>query len=105
MIEHLLDAHGVDAATPVVVYDEQSGIRAARAFWFLEYFGHRSRAAARRRVRRLDARGPADVTREAAAAAQERVDRHARQDARIATWRDVQDRARQARHRDPRHAQ
>jgi thiosulfate/3-mercaptopyruvate sulfurtransferase len=25
---------------PVVVYDEQSGIRAARAFWFLEFFGH-----------------------------------------------------------------
>jgi thiosulfate/3-mercaptopyruvate sulfurtransferase len=24
----------------VVIYDEQSGIRAARAFWFLEYFGH-----------------------------------------------------------------
>ena len=29
-------------STPVVVYDEQSGIRAARAFWFLEYFGHPS---------------------------------------------------------------
>jgi thiosulfate/3-mercaptopyruvate sulfurtransferase len=40
MIEHVLNFHGVDAATPVVVYDEQSGIRAARAFWFLEYFGH-----------------------------------------------------------------
>ena len=34
--------HGVDARTPVVVYDEQSGMRAARAFWFLEYFGHPS---------------------------------------------------------------
>jgi thiosulfate/3-mercaptopyruvate sulfurtransferase len=42
MIEHVLQLHGVDAATPVVVYDEQSGIRAARAFWFLEYFGHPS---------------------------------------------------------------
>lgn len=40
MIEHVMQVHGVDAATPVVVYDEQSGIRAARAFWFLEYFGH-----------------------------------------------------------------
>ena len=40
MIEHLLALHGVQASTPVVVYDEQSGIRAARAFWFLEYFGH-----------------------------------------------------------------
>jgi thiosulfate/3-mercaptopyruvate sulfurtransferase len=25
---------------PVVVYDDTSGIRAARAFWFLEFFGH-----------------------------------------------------------------
>ena len=42
MIEHVLAIHGVDASTPVVVYDEQSGVRAARAFWFLEYFGHPS---------------------------------------------------------------
>ncbi len=42
MVEHVLQLHGVDAAEPVVVYDEQSGIRAARAFWFLEYFGHPS---------------------------------------------------------------
>jgi thiosulfate/3-mercaptopyruvate sulfurtransferase len=40
MIEHVLASRGVDATTPVVVYDDQSGIRAARAFWFLEYFGH-----------------------------------------------------------------
>ena len=32
--------HGVQSSTPVVVYDDQSGMRAARAFWFLEYFGH-----------------------------------------------------------------
>src|SRR5882672_4587285 len=42
MIEHVLAVHGVDATMPVVVYDEQSGVRAARAFWFLEYFGHPS---------------------------------------------------------------
>ncbi len=42
MIEHVLAVHGVDSATPIVVYDEQSGVRAARAFWFLEYFGHPS---------------------------------------------------------------
>jgi thiosulfate/3-mercaptopyruvate sulfurtransferase len=42
MIEHVLQLHGVEATTPVVVYDEQSGMRAARAFWFLEYFGHPS---------------------------------------------------------------
>src|SRR5688572_14237576 len=42
MIEHVLAVHGVQASTPIVVYDDQSGIRAARAFWFLEYFGHPS---------------------------------------------------------------
>ena len=42
MIEHVLAIHGVRASTPVVVYDDQSGIRAARAFWFLEYLGHPS---------------------------------------------------------------
>jgi thiosulfate/3-mercaptopyruvate sulfurtransferase len=42
MIEHVLALHGVEASTQVVVYDAQSGIRAARAFWFLEYFGHPS---------------------------------------------------------------
>jgi thiosulfate/3-mercaptopyruvate sulfurtransferase len=40
MIEHLLASRGVRADRPVVVYDEQSGIRAARAFWFLEHLGH-----------------------------------------------------------------
>jgi len=42
MIEHVFAVHGVDASTAVVVYDEQSGVRAARAFWFLEHFGHPS---------------------------------------------------------------
>jgi thiosulfate/3-mercaptopyruvate sulfurtransferase len=42
MIEHVLAIHGITGETPVVVYDEQSGVRAARAFWFLEYFGHPS---------------------------------------------------------------
>jgi len=40
MIEHVLANHGVRNTAPVVVYDEQSGMRAARAFWFLEYLGH-----------------------------------------------------------------
>ena len=42
MVEHVLALRGVDASRPVVVYDEHSGVRAARAFWFLEYFGHPS---------------------------------------------------------------
>jgi thiosulfate/3-mercaptopyruvate sulfurtransferase len=40
IIEHLLASRGVSNDVPVVVYDDTSGIRAARAFWFLEYFGH-----------------------------------------------------------------
>ena len=40
IIEHLLASRGVSSAVPVVLYDETSGIRAARAFWFLEFFGH-----------------------------------------------------------------
>ena len=79
MIEHVLAVHGVDASTPVVVYDDQSGIRAARAFWFLEYFGHpsvrlldggfnawtRGRPASRRATprRRRRATGPARARR------------------------------------------
>jgi thiosulfate/3-mercaptopyruvate sulfurtransferase len=40
LIEHQLATRGVDADRDVVVYDECSGIRAARALWFLELFGH-----------------------------------------------------------------
>jgi thiosulfate/3-mercaptopyruvate sulfurtransferase len=40
IIEHLFASRGVSNEVPVVVYDDTSGIRAARAFWFLEFFGH-----------------------------------------------------------------
>jgi thiosulfate/3-mercaptopyruvate sulfurtransferase len=40
ILEHLLASRGVSATRTVVVYDEHSGNRAARAFWALEYFGH-----------------------------------------------------------------
>ena len=40
IIEHLLASRGVANDVAVVVYDDTSGIRAARAFWFLEFFGH-----------------------------------------------------------------
>ena len=40
IIEHLLASRGVSDDAAVVVYDDTSGIRAARAFWFLEFFGH-----------------------------------------------------------------
>ena len=40
ILEHLLASRGVAASRHIVVYDEKSGMRAARAFWALEYFGH-----------------------------------------------------------------
>jgi thiosulfate/3-mercaptopyruvate sulfurtransferase len=40
IIEHLLASRGVSDRVAVVLYDDTSGIRAARAFWFLEFFGH-----------------------------------------------------------------
>ena len=90
IIAHLLAARGVDAARPVVVYDERSGIRAARAFWFLELFGHPE-------ARLLDggfgawerAGHPVDTD------AAPPVPGHwtpGRETARLATWRDVRDR-------------
>ena len=87
MIEHVLAVHGVDAATPVVVYDEQSGVRAARAFWFLEYFGHPS-------VRVLDGGFTAwttahrPITREAAPPPKSEWT-GTRDERTLATWKDV----------------
>ena len=90
MIDHLFNLRGVSASTPVVVYDEQSGMRAARAFWFLEYFGHP-------RVSVLDggfgawvgAKHP--VTREASHPAKSAWSGTPQPDT-IASWRDVRDR-------------
>jgi len=42
MIGHLFSLRGVSPHRPVVVYDHDSGLRAARLFWFLEYLGHPS---------------------------------------------------------------
>ena len=87
MIEHVLAIHGVTDRTPVVVYDDQSGVRAARAFWFLEYFGHPS-------VRLLDGgfgawtRAGLPVSRDAAPALPtEWIGK--REGRTIATWREV----------------
>src|SRR5687767_11108895 len=87
MIEHVFASRGVDAGTPVVVYDEQSGIRAARAFWFLEYFGHPA-------VRLLDGgfgawtRAGLPVTRDASPARTTEWT-GSREEKTLATWRDV----------------
>ncbi len=40
MMATLFGFHGVDDDHPVVIYDHESGERAARAVWFLDFFGH-----------------------------------------------------------------
>src|SRR6476469_7559993 len=88
IIDHLFNLRGVDAKTPVVVYDEQSGMRAARAFWFLEYFGHPD-------VKVLDGgfgawtRAGLPVTRDAVAPKQSTWTGTPQERA-LATWRDVE---------------
>ena len=40
MIHHVFELRGVSDDKEVVFYEENSGMRAARGLWFLEYFGH-----------------------------------------------------------------
>lgn len=87
MIGHLFSLRGVSPERPVVVYEKDSGVRAARAFWFLEYLGHpdvrvldggvEAWSGAGLRLT-TDARAPVPGTWHGAADAQL-----------VATWRDV----------------
>jgi thiosulfate/3-mercaptopyruvate sulfurtransferase len=40
MIHHVLELRGVSETKEVVFYEANSGMRAARGVWFLEYYGH-----------------------------------------------------------------
>jgi thiosulfate/3-mercaptopyruvate sulfurtransferase len=40
MIHHVLELRGVSNEKEVVFYEDNSGMRAARGVWFLEYYGH-----------------------------------------------------------------
>jgi thiosulfate/3-mercaptopyruvate sulfurtransferase len=40
IIEHLIQNKGVNSDSTVVIYDDVAGMRSARLFWFLEFFGH-----------------------------------------------------------------
>ena len=90
MIAHLLTTRGVAGDRTVVVYDDQSGMRAARAFWFLELFGHQD-------VRVLDG-GVGSWERQGFFTTTEAVVPNkanwnvGRVEARLATWRDLQER-------------
>ncbi len=95
MIGHLFSLRGVTPDRAVVAYDDTSGVKAARAFWFLEYLGHPA-------VRVLDG----GLTQWVSAAAQPLTTavqpptpstwHGAAQPARVATWRQVSDRLGQA---------
>jgi thiosulfate/3-mercaptopyruvate sulfurtransferase len=43
MIHHVLELRGVSESKETVFYEENSGMRAARGVWFLEYYGHPNR--------------------------------------------------------------
>jgi len=40
MIHHVLELRGVSETKEVIFYEDNSGMRAARGVWFLEYYGH-----------------------------------------------------------------
>ena len=40
MIHHVLELRGVNETKQVIFYEANSGMRAARGVWFLEYYGH-----------------------------------------------------------------
>jgi len=90
MIGHLLVSRGVDPGRAVVVYDEKSGMRAAGAFWFLEYFRHPD-------TRQLDG-GFGAWQREGRPVSRDAVPPRSsgwmvgRSDERLATWRQLRDR-------------
>jgi thiosulfate/3-mercaptopyruvate sulfurtransferase len=90
MIGHLFSLRGATPGRPVVVYEEDSGIRAARAFWFLEYLGHpdvRLLDGGLRAWRAAGSRVTTDVN------APVQSDWHGTPDpSLVATWADVRDR-------------
>ena len=90
VIEHLLASRGVSADRRVVAYEDTSGILAARAFWFLEFFGHPSVRVLDGGTRAWQAAGFALTTEADAPKATEWTG--TRRTEVLATWKDVSDR-------------
>jgi thiosulfate/3-mercaptopyruvate sulfurtransferase len=88
MIEHLFATRGVSADRAVALYEDVSGIRAARAFWFLEYFGHPDVRVLDGGVRAWQAAG-LPLTSEPAVPTESSWT-GARDERTLATWQDVQ---------------
>jgi thiosulfate/3-mercaptopyruvate sulfurtransferase len=90
MIGHLFSLRGVTPERPVVAYEQDSGMRAARAFWFLDYLGHPRADILDGGLRAWMAAG-LPVTTEAVAPVPS--DWHGTPDpSRVATWHEVADR-------------
>jgi thiosulfate/3-mercaptopyruvate sulfurtransferase len=90
IIAHLFALRGVTQERSVVVYEEDSGMRAARAFWFLEYLGHPEARLLDGGVRAWTAAG-LPLTTDVQAPTQSTWHGAPNPD-RLATWRDVQSR-------------
>lgn len=90
IIQHLLASRGVSPDRPVVVYDDVSGMRAARAFWFLELFGHPEARMLDGGVKAWAGAG-LPVTRDAVPPTPAEWSGPHREEV-LATWRDVYDR-------------
>jgi thiosulfate/3-mercaptopyruvate sulfurtransferase len=90
MIGHLFALRGVEPDRPVVVYEDQAGMRAARVFWWLEYLGHESAHVLDGGLKAWIAEGLPLATEPIAPRAGTWHGSPAPE--RIATWRDVQSR-------------
>jgi thiosulfate/3-mercaptopyruvate sulfurtransferase len=87
MVQHLFELRGVTRERPVVVYEEDSGMRAARIVWLLELFGHLDARLLDGGIRRWRAEGgPLTRDAEEPAATTLVVERHPE---RLATVEDV----------------
>jgi thiosulfate/3-mercaptopyruvate sulfurtransferase len=90
MIGHLFSLRGVTPDRPVVVYEGDSGMRAARALWFLDYLGHPNAQILDGGVKAWTRAGGEMTT---AVTAPVASDWHGTPDAsRVASWGDVLDR-------------
>lgn len=90
IVEHLLATRGVALDRTIVAYEENSGMRAARAFWFLEYFGHPDPKVLDGGYRAWVAAGLPSTT--DAMPPLSTTWTGGRRDERLATWRDVKER-------------
>jgi thiosulfate/3-mercaptopyruvate sulfurtransferase len=90
MIGHLFALRGVSADRPVVVYESDSGMRAARALWFLDYLGHPAAAILDGGFTAWGEAGRAVTTDAIAPTATDWLGEP--DSSKIATWRDVRDR-------------